>query len=630
MEHFDVAIVGGGSAGLAALKQLSNLGKQAVLIEAGKTVGSKNISGGILYSKKLKNGKVYNVEDVYGKDFLLEAPIERLITKYILHATSKDKVFSIDLTRAHEYQANFGYSVLLNKLNSWFAKEAQESAEKQGGGIISGVHVQSLSWQHQQQQQQNDRVIINTNELEEFEVKAIIAADGVNSEIAELTGIRHKFSPDELYQGVKVIVKLPEEIIEQRFQIGPNEGVAHLFAGDVTMNHIGGGFVYTNRDTLSIGAVYHYDSLMENPTEPYVLVNTLLSNPMVREFIKDEVAIKEEIDKNLPKEEQLRTRFAVSKLIKTWEELRHTYYSPSGRAKLIENGKYKSSEEIKARLDFIHKELSSKYGTRFVTDYIELEYSAKLVPDGKRCRMKKPYYKNVLFIGDAAGRGIFIGPRIEGLNVGIDDAVRAANAVARSIDRNNFSPNYMGEFYSQLVEDSPYTRDMKEIDKDYLKVFLDAAKDVPKDIVGSRYGMIFKLMSSGTFRGLAVGFANMLGYDRLLPLIESEETYVQVPIEIAEKLGSRVSSSYAPSIPTLAQRIARLKYDDDSVSHIKVLDPKSEFMKKMVILCPTKCYITENNKVMLQHEGCIECGTCAKDTEWRHPRGEKGINYQYG
>jgi electron transfer flavoprotein-quinone oxidoreductase len=623
MEHFDVVIIGGGSAGLAALKQLSTLKKQAVLIEAGKTVGSKNVSGGILYSKKPKNGKVYNVEDVYGQQFLTEAPLERLITKYILHATSKDKVFSIDLTSAHEYQTNFGYSVLLNELNSWFAKQAGESAEKQGGGIVPGVHVQSISWQ-------NDKTIIQTNELEEFEVDAVIAADGVNSEIAEITGARPKFTPEELYQGVKVVVKLPEEIMEQRFGIGPNDGAAHLFAGDITLNHIGGGFVYTNQDTLSVGAVYHYDSLMEKPNEPYFLVNALLNNPMVSEFIKDEVAIKEEIDKNLPTQEQLRTRFAVSKLIKTWDELRYAYYSPTGRAKLIESGKYKSNTEIKSRIDSIRQELTDKYRTKFETDYVELEYSAKLVPDGKRCRMKKPYYKNILFVGDAAGRGIFIGPRIEGLNVGIDDAIRAASAVVRSIDRNNFSRSYLGEFYTQSVEDSPYTRDMKEIDKDYLKIFLNAAKDVPKDIVGSRYGMVFRLMTSGTLRSLAVGFANILGYDRLLPIVESVETYVQVPTEIAEKSGTRVSLTYSPTIPTIAQRISKLKYDDDHLSHINVLNPKSEFMKKMVILCPTKCYSIEKDDVMLQHEGCIECGTCAKETEWRHPRGEKGINFQYG
>jgi electron transfer flavoprotein-quinone oxidoreductase len=622
MEHYDVAIIGGGSAGLAALKQLSNLNKQAILIEAGKKTGSKNISGGILYSKRPKHGKTYNVEDVY-PEFLQDAPVERRITQYMLHATSRDKVFTMNLTAAHEYQANFGYSVLLNKLNGWFAKQASESAERQGGGIVSGVHVRSLNWQ-------DEKTVIETDEIEPFEAKAVIAADGVNSEVAEITGARAKFTPEQLYQGVKVIVKLPEEIIEQRFGIGPDEGAAHLFAGDVTLNHIGGGFLYTNLDTLSVGAVYHYDSLMERPSEPYTLINALIKNPLVAEFIKDQMAVKEEIDKDLPKEEQLRTRFAVSKLIKTWNELRDSYYSRAVREKLVESGKYKSEEEIRARLDSVQNDLVTKYKTKFVTDYVELEYSAKLVPDGKRCAMKKPYYKNILFVGDAAGRGVFIGPRIEGLNVGIDDAVRAANAVARAIDRNNFSTQYMGESYSQSIEESPYTRDMKEIDKDYLKIFLDAARDVPKDIIGQRYGMVFRLMSSGTLRGLAVGFANILGYDKLLPLVESVDTYVQVPVELAEKAGRQVQATYEPRIPTIAQRIARLKYDDDRISHIKVLNSKSEFMKKMVTLCPTSCYSMEAGDVTLQHEACIECGTCAEETEWCHPRGEKGIVYQYG
>lgn len=623
MEHYDVAVIGGGSAGLAALKRLSDLNKQAILIEAGKRVGSKNISGGILYSKKPKHGKTYNVEDVY-PEFLQDKPVERRITQYMLHATSKDKIFTMNLTAAHEYQANFGYSVLLNKLDGWFAKQAGESAERQGGGIVSGVHVRSLSWQ-------DEKTVIETDELEPFEAKAVIAADGVNSEIAEMTGARAKFTPEQLYQGVKVIVKLPEEIIEQRFEIGPDEGVAHLFAGDVTLNHIGGGFLYTNLDTLSVGAVYHYDSLMTRPSEPYTLINALLKNPLVAEFIKDQVAIKEEIDKNLPKEEQLRTRFAVSKLIKTWNDLRDSYFSHSSKKKLIESGKYKSEEEIRARLDSVQNELATKYDTKFVNDYVELEYGAKLVPDGKRCAMKKPYNKNILFVGDAAGRGVFIGPRIEGLNVGIDDAVRAADAVARAIDRNNFSTQYMGEFYSHSIDQSPYTRDMKEIDKDYLKIFLDAARDVPKDIIGQRYGMVFKLMSSGTLRGLAVGFANILGYDKLLPLVESEDTYVQVPIELAEKTGRQVQASYEPAIPTIAQRIAGLKYDDDRISHIKVLNPKSEFMRKIVTLCPTVCYSMEGGgDVTLQHEACIECGTCAKETDWHHPRGEKGVIYQYG
>ena len=309
MEKYDVAIIGGGSSGLAALKQLSALGKQAILLEAGSIIGSKSISGGILYSKKLKKGKVTNVEDLY-ENFLDDAPFERKITKYILHSTSKDKIFSMDLTAAHDYQANFGCSVLMNKLNSWFAKQATETSQKFGGGIIPGVHVKSITW--------NDkgRAIIHTDEIDAFEVKAIIAADGVNSEVAEMVGARSKFTSEQLYQGVKVLIKLPEKIINERFGITSSEGAAHLFAGDITLNHIGGGFLYTNHDTLSIGAVYHFDSLLKNPVEPYTLIDTLLRNPMVSELIKDTVPITKILDKTLSQEEQLKTRFDIAKLIK--------------------------------------------------------------------------------------------------------------------------------------------------------------------------------------------------------------------------------------------------------------------------------------------------------------------------
>jgi electron transfer flavoprotein-quinone oxidoreductase len=623
MEKFDVAIIGGGSAGLAALKHLSNLGKQAILIESGKKIGTKNVSGGILYSKNPAVGKVYNVEDIFD-NFLKDAPVERQITKYILHATSKDKVFSLDITPTHNYQSNFGYTILLNKLLSWFAKEALQSAENLGGGIVLGVHVKSIIWKDE------NTIIIETDELEPFQVKAVIAADGVNSEIAQMTGARSKFTSSELYQGVKVVVKLPEGLMEERFEISEKEGAAHLFAGDITLNHIGGGFLYTNRDTLSVGAVYHYDSLIENPVEPNELVNALLSNPFVMELIKDEVPKSKDSYKNLSKEEELRARFKSNKLIKSWKDLHQVYYSSSGVSELLASGLYKTKDEIKNKIDSIHNELVSKYDIEFETNYVELEYSTKLVPDGKRGRMMKPYYKNILFIGDAAGRGIFLGPRIEGINVGIDDAVRAAESISKSIDQNTLHSNSLGERYSKLVEESPYTRDMNEIDKNYLKTFLDCTKEVPKDIIGHRYGTIFKLMSNNTFRNISIGLANKLGYKRLLPILESNNTYTDVPVEIAERAGKDLQKSYSIAIPTIAERIAKLDYNDDSLSHIKVLNSQSDFMKKMVTLCPTKCYSIENERVMLQHEGCIECGTCAKETEWKHPRGEKGIIFKYG
>ncbi len=82
--------------------------------------------------------------------------------------------------------------------------------------------------------------------------------------------------------------------------------------------------------------------------------------------------------------------------------------------------------------------------------------------------------------------------------------------------------------------------------------------------------------------------------------------------------------------PSIADRIGNLSYNDDHSSHIKVLNPNSEFMKKMVTLCPTKCYAEEGGNIIIQHEGCVDCGTCSQETEWRHPSGEKGIHYKYG
>ncbi len=626
MEQFDVVIIGGGSAGLAALKQLSSQGIQAVLIEAGSPVGSKNVSGGILYSKNPQTGKVYNVDDIF-ENFLQEKPWERQITKYILNCVSKDKVLSIDLTDSHDYQSNFGCSVLLNKLNSWFAKQSLESAERNGGGIVSGVHVRNIRWDDEK-----GKTIIETDELDDFEAKAVIASDGVNSEIAEITGARQKFSPPELYQGVKVVIKLPEEIIEERFNLNPGEGTAHIFAGDVTLDHIGGGFLYTNLDSLSAGVVYHYDSLISNPTGPNNLVNALLNNPFVKEYIKDEVALEPYPDKTLSKMEQLRIKFAVNKQIKKWEKLRFDYYSHEGKKRFLEDKEFNSIEEAKSKMDAIHKELLEKYNTRFETDYVELEYSTKLIPDGKRCRMKKPYIKNILFIGDAAGRGLFIGPRIEGLNVGIDDAARASNAIKQALEKNNLdiTSNYLGELYSQSVQQSPYTRDMERIDKYYIKTIIDAAgKQIPPQQIG-KYGFLFKLFLNDKLRNVSIDIVNKIGYNNMLSLIESKETYINTPINLAEKLGTKTISEYSISIPELSQRISSLSYNDDPQSHIKITNSKSEFMKKMVTLCPTKCYSLEGEDVVLQHEGCIECGTCSPETEWRHPRGEKGIQYKYG
>ncbi|MGH9933988.1 MAG: electron transfer flavoprotein, partial [Nitrososphaerales archaeon] len=369
----------------------------------------------------------------------------------------------------------------------------------------------------------------------------------------------------------------------------------------------------------------------------YTLLDSFLRIPLVGNYIKDEVPFVKEIDRDLPKEDQLRTKFGTSKLLKSWEELRYTYYSKTARNNAIKQGFYKDDEEIKNRLQDTRKQLEEKFGVSFISNYVELEYAAKIVPDGKRAMMEKPYKDNVLFVGDAAGRGLFVGTRIEGINIGIDDAVRAARAIARAKERNEFSEQYLGKYYGQLIEESPYTNDLRNVDFQYMRIFVNACRDIPTESLNLFLRLGFALLSKASVQDLAKGIAKMLDQRTLLYLIESNEAYVKIPMEIAEKIGRTVERDFEIKPPSIEERIAKIKISDDPEPHIKIIDPDTKFIKSMVHLCPTQCYIMElidresfKSQVVLQHEGCIECGTCSKETNWKHPKGEKGVVYEYG
>ncbi len=148
--------------------------------------------------------------------------------------------------------------------------------------------------------------------------------------------------------------------------------------------------------------------------------------------------------------------------------------------------------------------------------------------------------------------------------------------------------------------------------------------------MGLKHKILLNLISNNRLRNFFITLINKYGYTRLLSIIESEDVYFKIPIKIADKLGTVNSSTYIPQIPTIQDRVAKLCYHEDHISHIKIQNSGKNFLEKMVILCPTKCYSQEGDEVILQHEGCIECGTCSKETEWRHPRGEKGVIFKYG
>ncbi len=61
--------------------------------------------------------------------------------------------------------------------------------------------------------------------------------------------------------GVKEIIQLDPAVINDRFQVGDGEGAAHLFVGNITKGLFGGGFLYTNRDSVSLGLVISIEDI---------------------------------------------------------------------------------------------------------------------------------------------------------------------------------------------------------------------------------------------------------------------------------------------------------------------------------------------------------------------------------
>jgi len=88
-----------------------------------------------------------------------------------------------------------------------------------------------------------------------------VAADGVNSFIAREVGLRTKAPLNHLATGVKCVVSLPRATIESRFNLTGDEGAAIAVIGDCTQGVAGGGFIYTNIDSVSIGVVLRLDDL---------------------------------------------------------------------------------------------------------------------------------------------------------------------------------------------------------------------------------------------------------------------------------------------------------------------------------------------------------------------------------
>lgn len=261
----DVIVVGAGPAGIACAITIARAGKQVVLIERGKFAGSKNVFGGAIYAQPTR--------EIF-PDFEKTAPIERktIEHKYALLGRNNGTVISYkDAT-----SENVSYSVIRGKFDRWMAEEAK----KEGVILVEETVVRDLLLE-------KGYVVGVRTELEEYYADIVVLADGVNSLLARQIGLRNELKPEDVALSVKEVYKLPENVINDRFHVNSDEGCIYEIFGGPMLGMLGLGFLYTNKNSVSIGLGVTLSELMRKSLRPYELLDKLKAHPEIAPLLKD-------------------------------------------------------------------------------------------------------------------------------------------------------------------------------------------------------------------------------------------------------------------------------------------------------------------------------------------------------
>jgi electron transfer flavoprotein-quinone oxidoreductase len=269
-ERFDAIVVGAGMAGNAAALTLANRGLKVLQIERGEYAGSKNVQGAILYADMLEK---------LIPNFREDAPLERhLVEQRFWMMDEKSH------TGLHYRSDDFNeekpnrYTIIRAQFDRWFSSKVQEA----GAIVLCETTVKELV------KDAYGKVIgvITDRDGGEVHADVVVLAEGVNGLLGTKADLRAIPSPDNVALAVKEMHFLPRETIEARFNLKGDEGVVIEAAGTISRGMTGMGFIYANKESISLGIGCLVSDFQKSGETPYDLLERFKRHPSVAPLIE--------------------------------------------------------------------------------------------------------------------------------------------------------------------------------------------------------------------------------------------------------------------------------------------------------------------------------------------------------
>ncbi|MEX0846810.1 MAG: FAD-dependent monooxygenase, partial [Ilumatobacteraceae bacterium] len=115
--------------------------------------------------------------------------------------------------------------------------------------------------------------------------RLVIACDGVNSFLAKEAGLYGPVDAANYTLGVKETIALPKDVIDDRFGVRGREGVDIEILGG-TSDVSGGGFIYTNLDTIAVGVVLKLPKLAAQQRRPEEIIARLKAHSAIAPLVE--------------------------------------------------------------------------------------------------------------------------------------------------------------------------------------------------------------------------------------------------------------------------------------------------------------------------------------------------------